>query len=624
MLKVAVISDTHLGFDFGGERSEDSFKNLEQAFSLALKEEPQPQLILLCGDIFHERIPRQEVLGRAIELFSRANKQFKSRPELLKHIKGGNIDAVKKAIPPIIAIWGTHERRASENINPVQLLEKAGLISTLHAESVLVECGYDRLGIHGLSGVPEMYARDALKGWDPKPFEECYNVLLLHQNIKEVMPPVDYALSFSDLPKDFMVLSGHIHNKSEHKHPVSKNPIIVVGSTVSTQMQKIEAETQKGFYIIEFGREKYDLRFVPIKTRPFFYKTIDVGGKKPADILFALDQEVSKVLKEGAFSEVPAMRIKLKGQIAEGFRQDDLNFGRLRADYAGKVILSLDKSDLESCDAAGKSTLLNDLREKKLSIDDIGLKFLADNLKMNIDANKLTKIFQLLSDEEFEAAEQAIGAPLYKSNDSNAPENAQPVVKSEYITSSSAPAQAAQSAEIKNINNLVIAQKSRDEKMSDKPEPELKAVGKARPAIDAVQLQMAESGISALGFGSGKSRQLAKSTAPIFQFAGATAPKSQPKIADLQTASLAKSGLSLLGQGAGNASKPNIRLRGVWQPETTARLRENLPIAAKAAPQAQPSRQMNGQIQEPEKYQEAKQARKDKFDLQKWLNKDYF
>ena len=123
MLKVAVLSDPHLGFGIGTERENDAFNNFEQALRAVIKEEPQPHVILLCGDIFHDKIPRQEVLGKVIELFTKANKQLKTRPQILKRVKGGNTEIIKEFIPPIIAIWGTHEKRHSESTNPVQILE---------------------------------------------------------------------------------------------------------------------------------------------------------------------------------------------------------------------------------------------------------------------------------------------------------------------------------------------------------------------------------------------------------------------------------------------------------------------------------------------------------------------
>ena len=90
MFKVAVISDTHLGFAYGTERQDDSFNNLERAFKLALQEEPR--LILLGGDIFHDRIPKQEILGRAIEMFTKLNRVMSKKITVVRKLKDGKVE----------------------------------------------------------------------------------------------------------------------------------------------------------------------------------------------------------------------------------------------------------------------------------------------------------------------------------------------------------------------------------------------------------------------------------------------------------------------------------------------------------------------------------------------------
>jgi DNA repair exonuclease SbcCD nuclease subunit len=217
MLKIAVISDTHLGFAYGTLRGKDAFDNCKQAFQKVL--DAKADLILIPGDIFHEKIPRQEVLGETIELFSSIKKHFKSPKLITSKTKDGITK--NKTIPPIITIYGTHERRHSDSTNPVHLLEKAGLVYNLHAESIQIELKGDRVGIHGLSGVPETYAKQSLSVWNPEPFKNCPNVLMLHQNFKELIPELetDY-MELSDLPKGFdLFLLGHVHWNMEFNHP---------------------------------------------------------------------------------------------------------------------------------------------------------------------------------------------------------------------------------------------------------------------------------------------------------------------------------------------------------------------------------------------------------------------
>ena len=560
MLKIAVLSDTHLGFGIGTERENDCYENLEQATKLALKE--GAQLILMCGDIFHDKIPRQEVLGKAIEIFTRVNRSMNSAPKLLKRVKLGNTEVFKElVIPPVIAIWGTHERRHIGSTNPVQILEKAGLMACLHTESILVECNSDKIGIHGMSGVPEQYAKDTMKAWSPKPFEDCFNILMLHQNIKEAMPPVDYALDFGDFPKDFISLCGHIHSTSRHKHPVSKNPIIVVGSTVTTQLQKIESETPKGFYIFEFGRENYNYKFVTIKTRPFFYETLDVAGKRPAEILADVEEKILSILKNNPVPEnvKPVIRLKLDGKLAQGFRTEDFNFSRILAGFEQKVILSLDKSKLEAIDSQQHSNLLEDLRDRKLSIDEIGIKILEKNLGINISAEKLGTIFNLLSEDEIEQAELAIEG------------NLNPQIQGMENTPRIFHKYEAKPEEIKYAEPVVELMQARQTAVA--PEIETKKEAMSEAKIVAPQqkqevqqrqatappetVYLAESGLSLLA---GSSRQQARSVVQQQQ-QPRSAPqppvqRPQTQMIGAETNGLAESGLSKnAGQGVARSSE---------------------------------------------------------------------
>ncbi|MBI2040603.1 MAG: DNA repair exonuclease [DPANN group archaeon] len=406
MLKVAIISDTHLGFAWGEERQEDSFRNLEQAFSLAAKQEPD--LVLLAGDIFHDRIPRQEILGRAIEIFSKFCKKLKSRPFCVKAVRDGNTHEIKNNVPPIIAIWGTHERRHADSTNPLHLLEKAGLITLLHAESVLFEINSDQIGIHGLSGVPEQLAKDALRAWEPEPFDGAANILMLHQNFKEIMPPVDYFLEFSDLPDGFdLAVLGHIHNTQIKKHPLTKMPILVAGLTVSTQLQKIESEVKKGFYVAEAGRHSINLKFVPLETRPFFYESIDATNLKPAEISAKIIELAKKYILK-TFYQKPVIRIKVSGILPENFLPSDFDSVSLVREFSDKLILSLDKSGLVSQQLAAQSKLLQELKASRLSIDQIGIEILGRSLKEKCELKKLESIFFALVAGEMENAEALI------------------------------------------------------------------------------------------------------------------------------------------------------------------------------------------------------------------------
>ena len=541
MLKVAIISDMHLGFSHDG-KEDDSFDNFEQALGLALKE--NPQMILLVGDIFHDRIPKQEVMGKALELFSKVNKAYKTFPKIVKRIKGKQAENTSETIPPVVAIWGTHEMRHFGGTNPVQVLEKAGLLKCLHAESILVESGAEKVGIHGMSGVPEAHAKEAISFWAPQPFTECYNLLMVHQNIKELMPMVEHSLSFSDLPKDFITFCGHIHNTSQHRHPASKNPIIIVGSTVMTQMQKIEAETKKGLYILELSSDKCDLKFIPIKTRPFFYETISIENKKPIDILQELDLRLAHYTRSSEMK--PAVRIVLEGRLAEGFKPEDLNISKLNSDYSDKLILSIEKSKITAYDFEEHSKLLSEIREKKLSIDEIGVEMLMRNLKLGISSAKLSMIFHLLAEGNMEFAEDAIDSKYEPAILEEAKPEARPEVRPALLPIINMPVPSAN--ELKQKSFVIQTMPA------PAPTPLLAPVHvqKPRPTADPETERLAETGLSALGFGGrGGGSNLSQRSAIPARAGPAPASQSQPKIltssGELQ-AGMAESGLSMLGR----------------------------------------------------------------------------
>jgi hypothetical protein len=77
-------------------------------------------------------------------------------------------------------------------------------------------------------------------------------------------------------------------------------------------------------------------------------------------------------------------------------------------DFSGKAILDIDKSDLTTVEAAAKTTLLQDLKEKKISADQMGLELIKKNLPVPVDMQKLEQLFNCLAEGELEKAEELL------------------------------------------------------------------------------------------------------------------------------------------------------------------------------------------------------------------------
>jgi len=394
-MKISILSDFHLGYSYTPETEKDSFENAEEAIEKALDSD----LILLAGDIFDTRVPRTRVWANAMKILAKPILRRSSGVKLvscskeLKKISKRTLEHL-----PLIAIHGTHERRGRGEINPIEALENAGLLIHLHCNTIVFEKDGIKVAIHGMSGVPERYAKDVLKKWDPKPIEGCFNILLLHQSIHPyVYSPLEPpSLSVSNLPKGFdIIVNGHIHTPTQEK--IGNTILLIPGSTIVTQYEKSEALSKKGFFEVIFN-EGIKVNFRKLeKTRKFFYEELKIENK--TSVREQAESLIKDILKE-KFEKKPIVKIKIIGKETEVLDQELRDIEKKLSDRAIIVF----SKELESPEIAKKIELLRNLREQKLSIEEIGLKLLEKNLKELGFSSSFgsEKIFKLLSEGEIE------------------------------------------------------------------------------------------------------------------------------------------------------------------------------------------------------------------------------
>ncbi|MCX8158221.1 MAG: DNA repair exonuclease [Candidatus Diapherotrites archaeon] len=401
-MKIAIISDLHLGFN-EKERGDESYKNAEEAFNIAISE--GADLIVLGGDIFDEAVPSQECFYKAIKLFSSLNKQ-NSKIKSAKFISGkrNNQEFFFKNFP-IVAIFGTHEFRGSDKVNILDIMQETGLLLKIHGESVLFESNNEKVVVYGMGGVPEKRALEVLKYLNPEPIKDCFNIFVMHQSLKEFLPFGDdmiATISLADLPKGFDVLvNGHLH--WHKKDTLGKSLFLLPGSTITTQMKKIEANSRKGLFIVD--SETKDAKFLEIRNqRDFFYKEIFLNNATTEETRNIVVKEISDLLKNN-FSLKPLVKISLKGSLAKGLSLADLNLARIEDQFKDVAIVSISK-DLEVTNFKEKIKNLRDEYAKKQSIKDIAVSILDKNLKESDfgDAFDYMKILDLLIEGNNEKA----------------------------------------------------------------------------------------------------------------------------------------------------------------------------------------------------------------------------
>ncbi len=382
-MKLAIISDTHIGCDrFGEDALLQAKEALEKASTVA-------DAILLPGDIFDKRFPKPEVLADAIDLFRPlSDKQW---PAKVTSFNSKSSKVYTKL--PIIAISGTHERTAEGSDNPLSLLGLAGfLIDTSEATTMLEKDG-ERVAVFGLGGLSEDHVREKLKELKPEPVSGAFNIFMFHQSLYELLPFNEGFIRYSELPEGFdLYLCGHIHNRVETS--VYGKKLLIPGSTVLTQFKDAEQES-KGFIL--FDTSTYSYSFERINSRRFVVKELHFEGATPASVLKSCEAEVGSLIS--GVNDKPIIKLNLKGTIGEGFSSADLGLREMASNYAGKALLSIDSSKLVSPEVDGSIDAIRDGKFGGLSVKELGMSILYEKLKEHkFDGSDTQKLFEMLSD----------------------------------------------------------------------------------------------------------------------------------------------------------------------------------------------------------------------------------
>jgi len=394
-MKISVLSDSHLGYGYNSQTENDSFDNLEEALDLSMDSD----LIIVTGDIFDSRSPRTAVWARAMSILTKpllhkSNAKFVSTTKNLREISKRTLESL-----PMISIFGNHDRRMKGEVNAVEALDHAGILINLNKENIVFEKDGVKVAIHGMSSIPERLAKQTLDEWNPQPIPDCYNILIMHQSIDPyVYSPLEPpTLTKQNLPRGFdLIIDGHMHGHVFDK--IGDIPFIIPGSTVITQLEKKEANLEKGFYQLHIGNEKR-IEYVTLKNnRKFFYEEIKVDANNP--LRETIEKKINEIIFTQNLPKPPIIKLKIIGKETEVLAQE---LHDIEKKYFGRTFLRFSK-ELESRDMTEKLELLRKFRDQKLSIEEIGLNLLKKNLeelKFNLPYD-FEDVFHMLADNQVE------------------------------------------------------------------------------------------------------------------------------------------------------------------------------------------------------------------------------
>jgi DNA repair exonuclease SbcCD nuclease subunit len=389
-MKIAVISDTHLGYKFDSEIGDDSFDNLIEVVSKI----SDCDFILFCGDVFDSKIPKPEIMAKAMKIFLDL-KNIKSDIKIVEYTNildntpiryyNNNNNSI-----PIVSIYGTHERRGKDLINPVEMLHEIGFLYCLDKSRIVFEKNGEKVCIVGFSSVSDMYAKKDIKDFNQKGVDGCYNIFVMHQSIEGYVYSDEHLpiLSVNDLPEGYdVIFNGHIHEYLQKK--VDSKYIIFPGSTIVTQIKKEndkEYKNKVGF--LKFDTKTNYVEYIELKkNRKIYYDLINVDEIK--DLKEYIIELISKKIKfESSIIKKPIYKIVLIGYLEK--YDNSFNFEDIVNRYKDKIILKIDnkivsKKQKESFDNITK------MRQNSISIDKRAENILKERakkavLKLDIDS----------------------------------------------------------------------------------------------------------------------------------------------------------------------------------------------------------------------------------------------
>ncbi len=396
-MKIAITSDFHLGYE---RFRKDAFEQCQEALSKAAE---AADAIIIPGDIFDMRAPKPDVIAEAINIFRNLSKrQWKAAAV--------EVSAANKAYTnvPVLAIPGTHERRAQGAENAVTLLGLAGLLVDVSDGYAVLEKGKERVMVYGIGGISEERFGDVLKGLDPKPREGCFSIFMFHQSVHELLPFSDDFVHADELPRGFdLYVDGHIHNRVEMK--AHGKHLLIPGSTVLTQLKAMEQEP-KGFFV--FDTETGEYEFHSIKSRAFVVVREEAGGKSAEELEKGIRKAIDAALS--GLSGVPIVRVEVSGKLDGGARSIDVDYASIVKAYEGRAVVDIAKPGIEDVGHDADADSLRKGELESMPVKDYGLGLFLEKLKASkyslpISASQL---FELLSADT--SKDKAVKAALEK------------------------------------------------------------------------------------------------------------------------------------------------------------------------------------------------------------------
>jgi DNA repair exonuclease SbcCD nuclease subunit len=347
-----------------GKFREDACRQANEAMDLASR---HSDIVIQTGDVFDIDNPSIEDMVCAADAFRKSNLNGK-RP---------------------IVIHGNHERRIKGMVTPINIFSNAGVAEYVHSEYFTIEKENERVNFLCIGHVPDDKARDAIEHLKEKDMKQGFNVLVMHQSIREFVPNAEQGmlnLPYLDSLGFDLVIDGHIH-----KRYVSENKkIMIPGSTVAAKLDETELSEPRSITIFDTEKKQFDR--IDLTQKKGIYRIIDIENITPREAMDRIESESDEIKKD--CKDEMIIKIKVRGTLKQGFERRDIIIRE-------KPDAIMDISDVIGEEIKEKIRLIREMnREKRPMLERIE-EMLDEELKGKMK-NRPSGIYRLLGEKDVE------------------------------------------------------------------------------------------------------------------------------------------------------------------------------------------------------------------------------
>jgi len=362
-LKIAIISDLHLGFrQYGSvERENDFYNQLYKVRDEINKYDPE--IVIIAGDLFNKPNPSPAAINAYREGIENLS------TDIICAIKGNHTMVLRDNHYSIDEYFATDEIEGYYYLDDIQFDTKDFAMESSYDADFKKYIDGERILIDGItyrnnSDIDEFLDIQKMMALQTPSFkgEKPYRILVVHQSFKEFCGFVGEELSIEDLdygPYDAIVC-GHIHQRFDTILP-DGTKFIQPGSIerMNTTEALDEQKNGKGFYLLD--TKDNSLTFHQVECdRKFFLGNIEFKSKE--DLEKHLEELKNNITK----TKIPPI-------ISYKYENVGLNIEELR----------------ENIEFSNENVLLNKSNIHDKSQEDISIEILDDEIPTVIEALKL-------------------------------------------------------------------------------------------------------------------------------------------------------------------------------------------------------------------------------------------